>query len=454
MSEPSVNSSLPQQTHIQEWIATRQFGRLKEALTGMEVHDLAEMLIDLPSEEELAVAFRLLPHHVADEVFAYLGSEQQHHLLDTLSNQRVAEIVNEMPPDDRTELLEELPGEVAQQLVNELRGEERKIATALLDYPEDSIGRLMTPEYVAVRAGWTVQKVLEHIRKVAATRETVDVLYVVDERWRLVDTVRLCDLVLAGPEQTIETLMDNQVAYLEVTDDQETAIEMLRKYDEIALPVVDGHGVLVGIVTFDDVMDVQTEETTEDMQMMAGMAALEESYFSAGFGRMLKKRLPWLMLLLLAETGAVMVLAGFEKVLTLLAMFMPLINATAGNTGSQVAGLMIRGFAVEEIAPADWLRVLARELSRGLLMGVLLAGLGFVVVLAFGRGPAVGLAVAIAMVAAVTLANFIGSMLPFFFRKLGVDPAVTSGPFIACLMDISSILIFFTIATSILGVVA
>jgi magnesium transporter len=445
----------PNQDDIRELIAAGEFFRLKQTLTEMDIHDVADLLVRMPEEKELAIAFRLLPKEKAAEIFGEFEPEQQEKLLATFNNTEVADLINHMPPDDRTELLEELPGQVAQKLMNYLRGEELTMARALLAYPEGSIGRVMTPEYVAVRKHWTIQRVLEHLRRVAADRETFYIVFVVDDNWKLVDEIYLEDIVLSEPTETVEELMDGQYSCLTATDDQETAVEAFKKYDAIALPVVDTKGTLVGIVTFDDVMDIQEEESTEDMQRMTGMGPLEYSYFGAGFGRMLKSRLPWLLMLLAAETAAVLVLNGFQKWLAVLAMFMPLINATAGNTGSQVAGLMIRGLAVQEIDVRDWVRVFAREVGRGMLMGVILAVMAFGIVLIVGD-PAdtnlrtTGLAVGMAMIVAVTLANLLGAMLPLMFKRIGVDPAVTSGPFIACVMDVSSILIFFTIASSIL----
>ena len=447
MEETSV------QAHIHEWIESRQFGRLKEALNEMDTYELVSLLADLHDMRELGVAFRMLPTDRAVEVLGELEHDQREELLTTLSSNTVAEILNEMPPDNRTELLEELPGRVAQKLVNQLTGEERKIAMSLLAYPEDSIGRLMTPEYVAVRQHWTIEQVLRQIRRIAASRETCNVIYVVDGNWKLLDEIYLEDIVLAEPEQEVSDLMDGQCTYLVATDDQEDAVEAFKKYDALALPVVDTKKTLVGIVTFDDVMDVQEEESTEDMQRMAGMAPFEESYLSASYGQMLRKRLPWLTVLMVVETLAVLVLSGYERMLAMFVMFMPLINATAGNTGNQVASLMIRGFAVAEIHPQDWWRVFLREVARGLTMGVVLAGLGALIVSFFGREPNIALAVGLAVLSAVLLANLLGAMLPFVFRRVGVDPAVTSGPFIACLMDVGSILIFFSIASGILHIV-
>jgi magnesium transporter len=440
---------------IREMIEARDFGQLKQALCEMEIHDLAEMVASLPESDELAVAFRILPTETAAEIFGELDPDQQKTLVDSLSKDKVAEIITEMPPDDRTELLEEMPGKTTQRLMNYLRGKEKEIARDLLAYPEESIGRLMTPEYVAVRKDWTIERVLRQIRRVAESRETVHIMYVVDDDWKLLDEIYLEDVILADPKQPVESLMDDQGGSLNAGDDQEAAIEIFKKYDAVALPVIDSKGTLVGIVTHDDVMDLTEEEVTEDMQMMAGMGVMEESYFSASFFAMLRKRLPWLLLLLAAEVGAVMVLKGYQQLLAVLAMFMPLINASAGNTGNQIAGLMIRGFAVQEIQLKDWLRVLWRELARGLVMGTALGAMAAAVAYAFSLDNRVATAasVALAMIAAVSIANILGAMLPFFFKKVGADPAVTSGPLVACLMDISSILIFFSISSALLHAV-
>ncbi|MBT3279431.1 MAG: magnesium transporter [Phycisphaerales bacterium] len=450
------NTQLP--LHL--WIENRQFGHLKQALRDMEIHELADMLVHVTDDAELAIAFRMLPTETAADILGEFEPDQQEHLLSTLSGERVAQILNEMPPDDRTELLEELPGKLSQQLLNQLVGKERKIAIDLMAYPEETIGRLMTPEFVAVRKDWSIEYVLRHIRRVAAERETVDMIYVVDDNWNYLDELRLQQILTAEDDQLVEDLMDHQGGLLNANDDQETAIDIFKKYDATVLPAVDSTGILVGIVTVDDVLDLQEEESTEDMQKMAGMAALDESYLSASSWDMLLKRLPWLLLLLAFETGAVLVLKGFEKYLAMVAMFMPLINASAGNTGSQVSGLMIRAFAVNELGQKDWTRIFRRELLRGMLMGVILATFSFGIAYGFEVSHDstqcfnISISVAVAMFVAVTLANLLGAMLPFAFKSIGMDPAVTSGPFIACLMDISSILIFFSIASAMVSLTA
>jgi len=446
------------QPEISALVETRDFAALKAALIELEIHDLAELLAELEGDD-LAVCFRFLTQERAVDILAELESEQQEKLLGTLSSERVAAILNEMPPDDRTELLEELPGELAQRLLVSLQGDELKIARSLLAYPEDSVGRLMTPEYVAVNRDWTVVRVFEHLRKVGREKETLNVIYVTNEHWRLLGEVRLEQLVLADHTQLVEEIMEEQVRALAAADDRETAVEIFRKYDAVALPAINSQGILVGIVTVDDVMDVAEEEVTEDFQKMAGMQPLEYSYFGTGYLKMMRKRLPWLGLLLVGQLLTTVALIGFHSLplFVVLVMFMPLINSPAGNTGSQMAGLMIRGLAVREIDLGDWSRVLLRELARGLSLGVILGVLGGLAALLFARavdtGPYpphhIAASVTCAMLIAVTLANLLGAMLPFVFKRLGLDPAVTSAPFIASLMDVSGIVIYFSIATAV-----
>ena len=454
------------QPRIEQLIEVKDFATLKAVIAQMEVHELTDLLTELEGAE-LAMVFRLLPSEDAADVFGDLPLELQEELLHTLSSEKVATILNNMPPDERTELLEELPGQLAQRLLSSLRGEERQIARNLLNYPEQSIGRLMTPEYLVIRPDWKISDVFAHIRKVGEGKETINVVYVVDERSKLLDELSLETLVMAEPDATVEDLMDGHVAFLSAAEDQEAAIDEFKKYEAVALPVVNSQGILVGIVTFDDVLDVQEEENTEDFQRVTGMGALEYSYFGTGFVDMIRKRLPWLVMLLLIQTLATLTLANFNSMhmFVILVIFVPLINSPAGNAGSQMAGLMIRGLAVAEIELADWRRVLKHELLRGVAMGLVLATIGFgaayLIAPLAGTGdspidpdqlPQIALAVSLAITLAVTMANIIGSMLPFAFKRVGLDPAVTSGPFIASIMDVSAIIVYFSIATAILHI--
>jgi len=446
---------------IHAMMEAKDYTALKATLCTMEIHDLTELLVEL-EDEELAVAFRLLPQETAAEIFGKLEFEQQEKILSSLSTEKVAGLLNDMPPDDRTELLEELPGELAQRMLSQLRGDELAIARSLLAYPEDSIGRLMTPEYVTVRPEWTIEEVLTHIRSVAATKETLNVLYVVDDHGKLRDDLPLEEIVLSEPTRQVQELMDRRYASLRAADDRESAVEIFKKYDAVALPVVNRQGIMVGIVTVDDVLDVAEEENTEDFQKIAGVSPLEYSYFGTGFWVMLGKRLPWLALLLFAQMLTTLALTHFHglPLFAILVIFVPLINSPAGNAGSQTAVLMVRGLAVQEMQLGDWARVLARELLRGAAIGFILAVIGYGAAYLFAsmvggieaKLSQIAMSVALAIGVAVTLANLIGSMLPFLFKKIGLDPAVTSGPFIASTMDVTAILIYFSIATTILHI--
>ncbi len=456
------------QPEIRELIAAKEFATLKEYLIALDSPDVAELAGDLDGEE-LGVVFRLLPTEIAAEVFALLELEKQERLLEVLSGEALADILNEMSPDDRTELLEELPDDVAARLIGSLSPDERRVAIDLLQYPEESVGRLMTPEFVAIEADATVRGVLDHLREVAPQKETINVLYVVDSAGRLVDDIRLEDLVLAEPDAVVGDIIDRHPVSLSATADREEAVDIIKKYDAVALPVVDAAGLLVGIVTIDDAMDVAEEEDTEDFQKMAGVAALEEPYFATTYGEMLRKRLPWLAMLFAAEILTVLALTNFQNTLNvamfaLIVLFMPLVNATAGNTGSQMAGLVIRGLAVREMEPGHWWRILMRELALGGTMGVILGMLGVaaaMILLSLSQAGAAAsdasqwpnaLAVGVSIASAVIVANIAGAMIPLLFKRLGMDPAVTSGPFLASIMDITGVMIYFSIASGMLVV--
>ena len=450
------------QPKIHEMIADKDFASLKRILADLDVHDVADLASGLDGQE-LGMVFRLLSPERAGEVFAGMELDGQEQLLDVLSGEAMTAILNEMAPDDRTELLEDLPEDVASRLIDTLSRRERQVAIDLLHYPEDSVGRLMTPEFVAVEANWIVQQVFEHLRRVAPRKETLNVLYVTDADGRLVDDIRLEDLVLAEPDETVDDIIDHNPVSLSAFGDREEAVEIFRKYDEVALPVIDHAGVMVGIVTHDDVMDVQAEEDTEDFHKIVAVAALEEPYFATTYSEMLRKRLPWLVLLFAAELLTVLALSSFLGTLNaamfaMIVLFMPLINATAGNTGSQMAGLIIRGLAVHEMTPRDWWRVLGRELVLGATMGICLgmlavAASGMMMQLAPGaetgaNGWYNALGVGVSVAIAVVVANIIGSMIPLAFKRIGMDPAVTSGPFLASVMDVTGVLIYFSIATA------
>ncbi len=441
---------------IEEMIANREFIALRKAILSLDPSSVAELMEDLPPQD-VGVVFRILPRGLAADIFEYLPLENQEELLRSLGREHVAAVLNEMDPDDRTALLEELPGTVTQRLLTLLSPEERRVATQLLGYPEESIGRRMTPDYVALRDSWSVAQVLEHIRKVGHDRETLNVLYVVDERGRLIDDIRLREVILADPAAPLSSIMDRQFSALRVDQDQEEAVREFQRLDRVALPVVDSADMLLGMVTVDDVMDVAEEEVTEDMQKMAAVEALDAPYLEVGFFTMVRKRVIWLSVLFLGQMLTATAMGYFEDEISqaiVLALFIPLIISSGGNSGSQTATLVIRAMAIRELHLRDWWRVLVREAGSGFTLGCLL---GLIALLRIGLWPwreevygehyfMVAITVAVSLIGVVMYGTLVGSMLPMVLRRLGLDPAVSSAPFVATLVDVTGIVIYFTIA--------
>ena len=427
----------------------------------MEAADVAEILSDLKESDE-AVVFRLLSRSRMTEVFEYLPFEDQEALLKRLSGESIKWVLNEMSPDDRTQFLEELPAAMALRLLGMLTPAERRIANTLLGYPEESIGRLMTTEFMAIRETWTVAETLDFLRQKGENRETLNVLYVLNVEGVLLDEIHLRQLVLAQPTQTIAELMDGKCVSLDVTKDQEEAVESFKKYDRVALPVVDSTERLVGIVTVDDVLDVAEEEATEDIQKMAAVEALEEPYFETSFWVMIRKRGVWLVTLFFGQMFTVSAMKHFEELALFrshlfgaLVVFISLIVSSGGNAGSQAAGLVIRGIAVREMELKDCWRVFFREVVIGITLGIFL---GFLGLLRGFWGAEVSLliplTIAISLIGIVLFGTFIGSMLPFLFQRLGFDPAVTSGPFITTLVDVMGVVIYFSTAVFLMRYIA
>jgi len=448
---------------IQSMIEERNFTALRELFSEMPPADVAEIILDLPEDEQVII-FRILPHALAADVFEYLDVdvEAQQKLLRGMAHEQVVSILNEMSPDDRTALLEELPSAAARQLIRLLTPEERRIAQSLLGYPEGSVGRLMTPDLVAVDAAWTVKEVLAYIRAHGQDSETLNVIYVVDDRGKLIDDIRIREFLLKPLEMKVSDLMDENFIALNVTDLQEEAVNVFRKYDRAALPVVDSAGVLVGIVTVDDMFDVAEEEATEDIQKLGGMEALDEPYMTIPLMRMVKKRATWLIILFLGELLTATAMQGYngeiEKA-AILAMFLPLIISSGGNSGSQATTLVIRAMALGELRLHDWFRVVRKELLSGLSLGLVLGTIGFFRITLwqylhiFNYGQyhwLVALTVGIALVGVVLWGTLSGAMLPFLLRRCGLDPATSSAPFVATLVDVTGLVIYFNVALFIL----
>lgn len=445
-----------------ELIRSRDWVSLKKALVDVPAVDVAELLEEIDSTVATAI-FRLLKKQKAAEVFTHLSTRKGTELLEIFSDRQLSDVMSNLEPDDRVSLLEELPGHLTQMVLNSMRPEDQELMRNLLGYPAESVGRLMTTRYVKVKSDWNVARSMEHIRLYGVTAETVNVIYVVDEQEKLIDDLRLNQLILADPKALIRELMDHRFYALSAFDDQEEAVRMLSKYDRIALPVVDSDGVLVGIVTVDDVIDVAEEEATEDMHLMAGMNALENTYSQTSILTMVRKRIGWLMILFLGQMLTVTVMSSYGNVLAaaaILSFFIPMIISSGGNSGSQAATLIIRAISTDDIRLQEWRMVLARELLSGLLLGVLVGLAGSIVTGTWMvlNGEAVGTVmvlkagtIGLSLLGVVLFGNLSGSMLPFLMSKLGLDPAVTSAPFVATLVDVTGIVIYFTIALSLLS---
>jgi magnesium transporter len=442
-------------------IEARDFAALRELFREWPPADVAEVILDMPDDEQVII-FRVLPHDLAADVFEYLGIEEQHNLLHALAHEQVAAILNEMAPDDRTALLEELPSAAARQLIRLLTPEERRVATALLGYPEDSVGRLMTPDFIAVKEDWIVQEVLDYIRAYGQDSETLNVIYVVDDQGKLIDDIRMREFLLKPLDSHVRDLMEKTFVALNVTDSQQDALNVFRKYDRTVLPVIDSTGVLLGIVTVDDMLDVAEKEATEDIQKLGGMEALDEPYTTIPFLRMLKKRATWLILLFLGEMLTATAMQGYNREIekaAILAMFLPLIISSGGNSGSQATTLVIRAMALGELRLVDWIRVVRKELLSGLSLGLILGTIGFFRISLwqylhiFDYGTyhwLVATTVGVALVGVVLWGTLSGAMLPFLLRRCGLDPAASSAPFVATLVDVTGLVIYFNVALFVL----
>jgi magnesium transporter len=444
-----------------ELIQARDWNSLREAFTEMDPADVAEVIEDLPAKDS-GVLFRLLPRDMAAITFEYLPPHQQSELVSTLGNEELKNLINEMAPDDRTRLLEELPAEVTRRVLTTLTPAELKVARELLGYPERSAGRYMTPEFLTLPGNLRAAEALEYVRTHGQGRETLNVLYIVDEKGRLLDDVRLAGLVLAKPDTRISDIHDRQLVSLLATADREEIISFFEKYDRVALPVTDSQGVLLGIITVDDVLDVAEEEATEDIQRMGGMEALEAPYLDISLTEMLRKRVGWLTVLFFGQMFTATAMAHYQDAIAqavFLSAFVPLIISSGGNSGSQATSLIIRALAVRDVTLADWWRVALRESTSGIALGLFLGVLGALrIVLWPGRealyGPHygwVGIAVGCSVVGVVMFGTMCGSMLPFLLRRLGLDPAAASAPFVATLVDVTGVVIYFTVASAILA---
>jgi magnesium transporter len=441
-------------------LRSRDYSRLRDMVRNRPPSDLAGLLAHLTLDEQ-AVLFRLLPRKDAAETFEYLEQDAREALLKTLSKEDVAALLNDMAPDDRTMFLEELPAAVTREMLALLTPEERAVALTLLGYPEGSVGRLMTPDYIAVREDWTIQQVLDYVRAHGQDSETLNVIYVVDPHGLLIDDIRIREFLLADLGKRVADLMDRRFVVLKATDDQQTAVAQFRQYDRSALPVTDSGGILIGIVTVDDVLHVAETAATKDIQRIGGSEALDEPYMEISFRRMIQKRAGWLTALFLGEMLTATAMGFFEKEIAkavVLALFVPLIISSGGNSGSQASTLVIRALALGEVTLRDWWRVMRREIGAGLTLGAILGSIGFVRISVWSTFSdtygvhwlLVAITVALALVGIVLWGTLVGSLLPFLLRRLGFDPAASSAPFVATLVDVTGLVIYFSVALIVL----
>ncbi len=432
------------------------WGEINDFINELNISDVVDVMEEFP--EHASRFFLQLDFNRAIAVFGVLDTNDQESLLNSIPANKVAQILNELPPDDRTSLLSEQSSSVVKELIKVLKPEERKITLSLLGYPEDSVGRLMTPDYIDVEPDWTVEQVLNYIRDYGKSSETIDVIYITDENGTFLDDIRIRDFLLVDPSKTlVSDLMDERFITLNVNDDQETTMDVFQKNNRVALPVVDDKNILLGIVTIDDVLVVQEEEFTEDIQKIGGTEALDEAYLDASISNLYKKRVIWLIVLFIGELLTIMAMRNFEDEIAkvaLLATFIPLIISSGGNTGSQAATLIIQAMALDDIDLRDWWRIMRKEIISGLLLGftlcllsILIFGVWHLTTNSFGdHYLAISLVIGCSLIGVVLWGTLTGSMLPILLKRLGADPAASSTPFVATLVDVSGLIIYFSFA--------
>ncbi len=440
---------------LKELLKTKQYTRLRQNLAELNDADIAAFIESL-DEEGLLKVFRILPKSSAADVFSYMEVDNQQLVITALSEKEAAGIIDNLMADDATDLLEEMPANIVKKLLANASPETRRDINHLLRYPEDCAGSIMTVEYVDLKENITVQDAIERIRKVGVDSETINICYVLDGKRTLVGTVALRYLLLSQPDAVIGDIMHENVISLNTLMDQEEVARQFQKYDFTSMPVVDNESRLVGIVTVDDVVDIMQEEATEDIEKMAAIVPSDKPYMKTGVIETWKKRIPWLLLLMISATFTGRIITSFEHALSscvVLTAFIPMLMDTGGNAGGQASVTIIRGLSLNEIAFGDMLRVIWKESRVALLCGVTLAAANFVKLLFLDRvGMQVAGVVCLTLVVAVFIAKLVGCSLPMFAKKIGFDPAVMASPFITTIVDAISLMVYFQIAASMLHI--
>ncbi len=453
---PAVTTLTPAE-NVRALLAQHDFRALKAALADWPAPDLARFVAQQP-EAQLLILFRLLPLPQAAAVFGYLAPSVQNRLLSHLAPEQVTAILNDMAPDDRTGLFQRLPVAFVKTQVERLSPEERRVTLELLGFPHDSVGRLMTPDYIAVRDDWTMTQVFDYIRRHGASAETVTMLYVVDEQGKLLDDVHIREFLVAEPTARVRQVRNNIFVCLDALQSQDAALADFRRYQRVALPVTNAAGVLLGIVTLDDILALREREDTREIQKLGGSEALDEPYLQIPLLKMVKKRAGWLVVLFLGEMFTATAMGFFEGEIekaVVLALFVPLVISSGGNAGSQATSLIIRAMSLGEVTVGSWWQVMRRELLAGLSLGVILGIVGTIRIALWqglhlrDYGPhwvPLALAVGFALVGIVLWGSLAGSILPLLLKKVGFDPATSSAPFVATLVDVTGLVIYFSVA--------
>ncbi len=442
-----------------ELMQTKRFAELKNELTEMNPADIAALLgamyeADDLGDRELTLVFRVLPKELAAEAFAYMDSDWQVIIINAFSDNELREVIDELYLDDTVDIIEEMPANVVSKILKNTDAEKRKQINELLNYPKYSAGSVMTTEFVYLHKELTVAEAFDRIRSIGVVKETVYTCYVTENR-HLSGIITLLDMIVAEPDTLIEDIMDTNVISVSTLDDQESVANKLSKYDLAAIPVVDAENRIVGIVTFDDAIDVIKEETTEDMEVMAAISPSDKPYFKTSVFQIYKSRIPWLMLLMISATFTGMIINSFESALAVvpaLTVFIPMLMDTGGNTGSQASVTIIRGISLNEIAFTDILKVIWKELRIALLCAATIAVVLFLKVMFIDRkGFEIAVVVSLTIMIVIIVAKLVGCTLPLLAKKIGFDPAVMASPFITTIVDAIALIVYFMIATSVLG---
>ena len=450
MKEPAV---LFRETLV-SLLEEKKYPTLRDVLVTLNPADIAALFEELPADR-LPLLFRLLPKELAAETFVEMEPDEQELLIRGFSDNELKEVIDELYLDDAVDIVEEMPANVVKRILRSADPDTRKMINEILKYPEDSAGSIMTIEYVRLRRQFTVEQAIKHIRRTGIDKETIYTCYVTDDNRRLLGFVSVKTLLLSDEEASIEDIMETNVIYVYTTEDRETVANLFHKYNFIALPVVDEEQRLVGIVTVDDALDVMQEEYTEDIEKMAAITPSGKPYLKTSVFALWKARIPWLLLLMLSATFTGMIITAFEQALAAqvtLAAFIPMLMDTGGNCGSQSSATVIRGLSLDEIEFSDLLRVQWKEIRVAVLCGVTLAAASFAKLLLFDKVTlAVALVVCVTLAVTVLCAKVVGCTLPILSMKVGFDPAVMSSPFITTIVDAISLMLYFSVATAVLG---